>query len=353
MTRNSCLPLLVGLALLWSAKAAEAQVQGGGTPRQVPLWTDGSTLGDSVITQDPNTNNIGIGTVAPSATLTVVGAGAFDALGSARFDLFNTTRGDGYLQHVLDDGTWQIATIQAGVTRMVIDPNGNVGIGTVTPYPYKLAVNGQSGGSVSGIYGKGAFGVVGDSNSDNGVGVRGISSSTSSSSYGVWGTSANGVAVYGQSSAGYAGYFDGKAHVSSIPLQPSFAPVCFNAAGDLLQCGASSLRFKTDVEPFREGLNVVQRLRPISFTWKDGGTPDIGLGAEDVAQVAPSLTFTNSSGEPEGVKYERLNVVLINAVNEQQAQIQRQETQIAEQQRELAALKTLVCSSHPDAEVCR
>jgi hypothetical protein len=48
-----------------------------------------------------------------------------------------------------------------------------------------------------------------------------------------------------------------------------------------------------------------------------------------------------------------LNVVLINAVNEQQAQIQRQETQIAEQQRDLAALKTLVCSSHADAEVCR
>jgi hypothetical protein len=52
--------------------------------------------------------------------------------------------------------------------------------------------------------------------------------------------------------------------------------VRFNSAGDLLQCGASSLRFKTNVQPFREGFDVVQRLRPISFDWKDGGMRDIG-----------------------------------------------------------------------------
>lgn len=96
---------------------------------QVPVWTDSSTLGDSVITQDGN-NKIGIGTVAPSATFTVVGAGGpFDAPGAARFDLFNLTAGYGYLQHVLDDGTWQIATINAAghATRMIISPDGNVG----------------------------------------------------------------------------------------------------------------------------------------------------------------------------------------------------------------------------------
>lgn len=48
----------------------------------------------------------------------------------------------------------------------------------------------------------------------------------------------------------------------------------------------------------------------------------IDLGAEDVAQVAPSFVFTNCKGEVEGVKYERLNLLLINAVKEQQAQIE-------------------------------
>ena len=122
---------------------------------------------------------------------------------------------------------------------------------------------------------------------------------------------------------------NGRARVDSIPLEASFAPVCFNQAGDLLQCGGSSLRWKTNVRPFLDGLDVVRRLRPINFNWKESGLPDIGLGAEDVAKVAPSLTFVNSKGEAEGVKYDRLNIVLINAVKEQQQQIEQQQKQIA------------------------
>ncbi len=114
----------------------------------------------------------------------------------------------------------------------------------------------------------------------------------------------------------------GRARVGSIPLLASVASVCFNPAGDLLQCGGSSLRWKNNVQPFLGGLDIIRRLRPISFTWKENGLPDIGLGAEDVAKVAPSLTFVNSKGEAEGVKYERLNLLLINAVKEQQSQIE-------------------------------
>jgi hypothetical protein len=63
------------------------------------------------------------------------------------------------------------------------------------------------------------------------------------------------------------------------------------------------------VHPFLAGLDIVRRLRPISYNWKEGGAQDIGLGAEDVAKVAPSLTLTNGKGEAEGVKYERLSIV--------------------------------------------
>ena len=114
---------------------------------------------------------------------------------------------------------------------------------------------------------------------------------------------------------------NGRARIGSIPPEASAASVCFNAAGDLLQCGASSLRFKTDVHPFLSGLDIIRRLHPISFNWKDGSGHDIGLGAEDVAKVAPSFTFTDRKGEITGVKYDRLNILLINAVKEQQKQI--------------------------------
>ena len=122
---------------------------------------------------------------------------------------------------------------------------------------------------------------------------------------------------------------NGRARIGSIPLEASVASVCFNFAGDLLQCGGSSLRFKTKVHPFFGGLDIIRRLRPISFNWKESGMPDIGLGAEDVAKVAPSFAITDSKGEIAGVKYDRLNILLINAVKEQQQQIEQQQKQIA------------------------
>src|SRR3989475_8079300 len=117
----------------------------------------------------------------------------------------------------------------------------------------------------------------------------------------------------------------GRARVSNIPQEPSGASVCFNVNGDLLQCGASSLKWKTNVRSFRSGLDIIQQLRPISFNWKEDGRPDIGLGAEEVAKVAPSLTFTDDKGVVTGVKYERLSMLLINAVQEQQAIIEGQQ----------------------------
>lgn len=116
-------------------------------------------------------------------------------------------------------------------------------------------------------------------------------------------------------------HVSGRTRIGSIPLEASAATVCFNALGDLLQCGASSLRLKTNVKSFVTGLNLIRRLQPISFEWKDGGGYDIGLGAEDVARIAPSFTFSDSNGDIAGVKYERLNILLINAVKEQQTQI--------------------------------
>jgi len=50
------------------------------------------------------------------------GPGAESFSPSEAFDLYDTTRGDGYLQHVTDDGSWQIATINGAATRMLIDP---------------------------------------------------------------------------------------------------------------------------------------------------------------------------------------------------------------------------------------
>ena len=76
-------------------------------------------------------------------------------------------------------------------------------------------------------------------------------------------------------------------------------------------------------------MNLVSRLHPITFNWKDGGMADLGFGAEDVAKVEPLLVTHNAKGEVEGVKYDRISAILVNAVKEQQEQIEKQNKLIA------------------------
>ena len=79
-------------------------------------------------------------------------------------------------------------------------------------------------------------------------------------------------------------------------------------------------------------------LAPVSFSWKKGGGDDVGLNAEEVAVVAPTLVTRNEKGEVEEVNERALNVVLINAIKEQQTQIE--------------ALKKIVCESSPQVKAC-
>ncbi|QYO65855.1 tail fiber domain-containing protein [Leptolyngbya sp. 7M] len=122
--------------------------------------------------------------------------------------------------------------------------------------------------------------------------------------------------------------------------------------GTLSVCG-SSIRYKTNVNAFSSGLDLIDRLRPVTFNWKADSKADLGLVAEEVAAVEPLLVTHNGQGEVEGVKYDRIGVVLINALKEQQAQIERQGKLIEEQQRRLAALMKLVCSVKPDEQICK
>jgi hypothetical protein len=129
--------------------------------------------------------------------------------------------------------------------------------------------------------------------------------------------------------------------LASGEILPSPAHVCFRAVnatgGDggwgLTRCttSSSSIRYKKDLEPFSRGLDIVKRLQPTMYTWKDSNARDIGLIAEEVAKVEPLFTYTNEKGEIEGIKYPTLSVVFVNAIKEQQAQLAEQQTQLEKQ----------------------
>jgi len=111
--------------------------------------------------------------------------------------------------------------------------------------------------------------------------------------------------------------------------------LCLNPNLQISTCG-SSRRYKAEFVPFVEGLDVVEHLSPVAFKWDADGTPDVGFGAEDVASINPLFVTFNKSGAVEGVKYDRLSVVFVNAFKEQQAQIRTQANQIEAQATEIS-----------------
>ncbi len=100
------------------------------------------------------------------------------------------------------------------------------------------------------------------------------------------------------------------------------ATVCRNSTtGELTLC-SSSIRYKEEIEKNTSGLQLISKLQPVDFRWKESGEKDLGLIAEEVAKVEPLLVIHSDDGEVEGVKYDRIGVLLVNAVKEQQAMIE-------------------------------
>jgi hypothetical protein len=108
--------------------------------------------------------------------------------------------------------------------------------------------------------------------------------------------------------------------------------LCRNVSTNQIASCSSSLRYKSDVQTFSGGLEIVRRLRPISFTWRDGGQKDVGFGAEEVEQIEPLLVTYNKQGQIEGVKYGQITTVLVNAVRQQQQIIEQQEERFKQQE---------------------
>ncbi|MGC2235385.1 MAG: tail fiber domain-containing protein [Pyrinomonadaceae bacterium] len=132
----------------------------------------------------------------------------------------------------------------------------------------------------------------------------------------------------------------------------SLSSLCVNINGTLELC-SSSIRYKKDIKPYAGGLTLLDKLNPVTFRWKTDNVEDLGFVAEEIEKVEPLLASDNKEGEIQGVKYDRISAVLVNAVKEQQTQIKEQQEQIKLQQQQIDALKKLVCAGNKEADVCK
>lgn len=80
----------------------------------------------------------------------------------------------------------------------------------------------------------------------------------------------------------------------------------------------SDVRLKANISTVENSLNVVKQLRGVTFNWKETDAKSIGVIAQEVEEILPELV---SSGETKSVNYNGLIGILIEAVKEQQQQI--------------------------------
>ena len=84
---------------------------------------------------------------------------------------------------------------------------------------------------------------------------------------------------------------------------------------------SSDRNLKTNIQPINNALDKVNKLEGVSFNWKSNGGAELGLIAQDVEQVLPELVITDSKTGLKAVKYGNIVPVLIQAIKEQQKQI--------------------------------
>ena len=100
----------------------------------------------------------------------------------------------------------------------------------------------------------------------------------------------------------------------------------FATNGNLTITGAlietSSIKVKENVETSEGNLEKVVNLRPVTYNKIGSETKELGLIAEEVAEVYPEFVQYYENGEPIGVHYSRLTAALIGAVKELTNQVQ-------------------------------
>jgi hypothetical protein len=106
-------------------------------------------------------------------------------------------------------------------------------------------------------------------------------------------------------------------------------------AGSFASC--SDIRYKKDIIPINNSLSSVLSLNGIYYHWKKDEFPDmqfndkrqVGFSAQEVEELFPELVTTNTKGY-KSVDYGRLTPVLVEAIREQQQQINHQQEEIDE-----------------------
>jgi len=144
--------------------------------------------------------------------------------------------------------------------------------------------------------------------------------------YASGGNSGNWNTAYGWGNHASAGYALNSSLANYLPLSGGVIGGGVTINGNLTVNGTitenSSIKLKENIETSEGNLEKVVNLRPVTYNKIGSQTTELGLIAEEVAEVYPEFVQYDENGEPIGVHYSRLTAALIGAVKELNEQLQ-------------------------------
>ena len=345
------------LALFQAAEAVSPPPDGGysggntaeGQSALLSLTTGSYNTAVGFLSLESNTDAsfntaIGAGTLFASTGQqnTATGAGALltNASGAANtangtFALFSNTIGGGNVAV----GSFALDANVAGANNTAVgylalrdnlgDENTGIGIGALesnTSGSFNTAVGTFAGDALS----------TGDNNIDIGYNVVGLAGESNTTRIG--NTDITDTFIRGISGTTIA----------------SGDPVLVASNGHLGTL-TSSARFKDDIKPMDKTSEALFSLKPVTFRYKKEidptGTPQFGLVAEEVEKVNPDLVVRDENGTVNSVRYQQVNVMLLNEFLKEHKRVEEQQSKIQNQEETIAGLKSMVARQQKGMEI--
>jgi putative lipoic acid-binding regulatory protein len=331
----------------------------GGAATSYPWWLEanGSTFqiktgsaanigSESVSTKVTinNSGDVGIGTTSPAAKLEVNGTsllrGLVNITTSGEMLRLNDTNSSGnpymsfyqsgarrsFIQHNDSGDYLKLASEYGGISfftgtggtstqKMTILSGGDVGIGTTSPGSRLSVIDASTGRTWSDYF---ATVATFERNSDSNINI--VSSNTG-----------NGAIWFGDTSSMVRGRIRYAHNGDEMSFWVSAAPrATLDSSGNLAITGTlsqnSDIVLKENVEDIDGALEKVKQLRGVEFNMIGDDKKQLGVIAQEVEKVLPELV--TEKDDIRSVAYGNIAAVLIEAIKEQQNQIENLESRI-------------------------